>query len=514
MELSSNKFSLKEKYGHEENFSKAIAESITFSSLLEKCGAKITEDPSFEKRVDKGHEGHEGRIDIVQPTSAGIVIVEVQYGRSDNNHARRLENYAANYRKPAFVIWVAESFRTEHKNIFQHSKTPVLCARASLSDNNLVLKQASPITWTKQTQSKRVQESNKKCKELMERLFSEKFVEYKSIESFFQDKKSKRHNNLKTVYDEINEPRVKGWDFEGLVESIIDYYFFGLPKKTKYFVLKHSAFLEYKNDLKNKLKEYWEETNKDNDHPYVDYTFLKKSEREKFKKHSHKSRLNKEGEVPIYDGNWDKEMVDLHKEIGYFAHQKYYKDWHPLVKNLWGPRWKEVLKATKKEHLSGFKNKDNSIISYDKKLQNDGDKMMASIFGVDSAIWKSLEYQKQKEACLWYKKNIKIRKKELEQIRYDLDWEYTPEKQKEYEDKISFHELKFSNYINDLLGLDKNSNRIKTTDLNKKESFSKSIQTSKEIIVEEKNNSTKDKQVFRKKIKNFFQKISLRKNRS
>ena len=140
--------------------------------------------------------------------------------------------------------------------------------------------------------------------------------------------------------------------------------------------------------------------------------------------------------------------------------------------------------------------------------------MMASIFGIDSAIWKSLEYQKQKEACLWYKKNIKIRKKELEQIRFDLDWEYTSEKQKEYDEKKSFHELKFSNYIEDLLGLDKVSNHIETTDLDNEESLSKSIQTSKEIIVEEKNNSTKDKQVFRKKIKNFFQKISLRNNRS
>ena len=71
---------LKNKYGHEENLSKAIANSKTLKDLLVKCGSEITEEASFEQKVEKGHQGHMGRIDIVQPTSSGIVIIEVQYG--------------------------------------------------------------------------------------------------------------------------------------------------------------------------------------------------------------------------------------------------------------------------------------------------------------------------------------------------------------------------------------------------------------------------------------------------
>ena len=42
--------------------------------------------------------------------------------------------------------------------------------------------------------SKRVKESNKKCQELMKRLFSKKYVKYKKLESFFQDEGSVRKN--------------------------------------------------------------------------------------------------------------------------------------------------------------------------------------------------------------------------------------------------------------------------------------------------------------------------------
>ena len=119
--------SLSEIYGHEENLSKAIAESDSFEDLLNICGVVPTEKAIFETRVDLGHDDHEGRIDIIQPTTAGVVIVEVQYGTSDNSHARRLQNYATNFRKPAFVVWVAEKFRKDHVALFEQEKTPVLC---------------------------------------------------------------------------------------------------------------------------------------------------------------------------------------------------------------------------------------------------------------------------------------------------------------------------------------------------------------------------------------------------
>lgn len=95
---------LSEIYGHEEKLSRAIAVCESFKELLSICGVLPTEKAIFETRVDLGHDGCKDRIDIIQPTTAGVVIVEVQYGKSDNNHALRLQNYATNFRKPAFVF--------------------------------------------------------------------------------------------------------------------------------------------------------------------------------------------------------------------------------------------------------------------------------------------------------------------------------------------------------------------------------------------------------------------------
>ena len=191
----------------------------------------------------------------------------------------------------------------------------------------MILKQASPITWTKQSQSKRIRKSNKIYLELMNKLFSNKFVEYKKLESFFQDEGRVRKNTSHIHWEHTGKPKVKGWDYEGLVSSIIDYYFFGLPKKIIFFVLKHPAFLEHKNYLKRKLKDYWEETNKDNDHPYLDYTFLSKSEIRSAKKHSHISRLNVEGKEPQLEFE-DEKGLELHRKYNYFDYQKYWYEWH------------------------------------------------------------------------------------------------------------------------------------------------------------------------------------------
>ena len=156
--------SLASIYGHEENLSKAIAKSESFVELLKNCRVVSNEKANFEKRVDSGHYDQEGRIDILQPTTAGIVIVEVQYGTSDSSHAKRLQNYATNFRRPAFIIWVAEKFRKEHVALFEQAKTPVLCARAIQNEDGIQLKKASPINWTKQSQAKRVKEAHKVCR--------------------------------------------------------------------------------------------------------------------------------------------------------------------------------------------------------------------------------------------------------------------------------------------------------------------------------------------------------------
>ena len=269
--------SLSEIYGHEENLSKAIASSESFEELLNTCGVVSTEKAIFETRVDRGHDDHEGRIDILQPTTGGIVIVEVQYGTSDGSHAKRLQNYATNFRKPAFIIWVAEKFRKEHTALFQQAKTPVLCAKVSQSEDGIKVKKASPINWTKQSQAKRVREAHKKCLELMGKLFARREIkrqyyndeiEFLPMQSFMGGpfKKDNTWTRELSSYGAKFNP----WDFEANVQRIIEHYLKGFPKKTHFYLLKHPSFVSTKEAWKDEMACYWMLANIGNDHPYLD----------------------------------------------------------------------------------------------------------------------------------------------------------------------------------------------------------------------------------------------------
>jgi hypothetical protein len=270
-------------YGHEENLSKAIAESGSFEELLNACGVVPTEKAVYEKRVDLGHDDRQGRIDIIQPTTAGVVIVEVQYGTSDSSHARRLQNYATNFRKPAFVIWVAEKFRKEHIALFEQAKTPVLCAKVTCNEGVLTLSRASPIFWTKQSQEKRIKEAHRKCVELMSRLFTGKPSSYCYEKGFipmqqffgqtqYRSVSAKRAGKSKGEYIK-DGPRNKAWDFEANIEAIIQWYLQGLPKKTHFYLLKHPGFRQAKEQWKDEMACYWMLCNMFNDHPYIDAAY-------------------------------------------------------------------------------------------------------------------------------------------------------------------------------------------------------------------------------------------------
>ena len=276
--------SLASIYGHEENLSKAIAKSDSFEELLNTCGVVSTEKAIFETRVDRGHDDHEGRIDILQPTTAGIVIVEVQYGTSDSSHAKRLQNYATNFRRPAFIIWVAEKFRKEHVALFEQAKTPVLCARVIQNEDGIQLKKASPINWTKQSQAKRVKEAHKKCVELMKKLFTGKPSTNRYEKGFipmsrffgaikYQSVSNSRSRLYKDRYKK-KEPRNKPIDFEANIMAIIEWYLQGLPKKTHFYLLKHPSFLQTKELWKDEMACHWMLCNLGNDHPYLDYSYL------------------------------------------------------------------------------------------------------------------------------------------------------------------------------------------------------------------------------------------------
>lgn len=121
---------LKTRFGHEENFSRYLLKSGQFAQLLSRAGFTLAGEGSLEVPVAKGHEGHEGRLDIYQPTTAGVVIGEMQYGTSDSNHRNRFEGYAKSVASPAAIVWVAEKFREKDLDAVAQSKVPVVCVIA------------------------------------------------------------------------------------------------------------------------------------------------------------------------------------------------------------------------------------------------------------------------------------------------------------------------------------------------------------------------------------------------
>lgn len=333
--------SLSDIYGHEENLSKAISASASFEELLNICGVVSTDKSIFETRVDRGHDGREGRIDIIQPTTAGVVIVEVQYGTSDSSHARRLQNYASNFRRPAFVIWIAEEFRKEHIAIFEQAKTPVLCAKVIETEDGLTLRKASPIFWTKQTQAKRVKEAHKKCVELMEKLFSgqpstycyekgfipmQRFFGQTTYTSLSKARKDRYRDRYKGA-----APRNKAWDFEANVEAIIEWYLQGHPKKTQFYLLKHSSFIQAKEQWKDEMACHWMLCNLSNDHPYLDMSY----ETDKLvRRLDHESR----------DGRW-------FWDRSFFAYQRLNSSEDPYCKLF---QLEQLAELIQEEHLSGY----------------------------------------------------------------------------------------------------------------------------------------------------------------
>lgn len=124
---------LQARFGHEENFSRHLLESGQFGQLLSRAGLKLAGEGALEVPVQHGHKGHNGRLDIHQPTTAGVVIGEMQYGTSDSNHRNRFEGYAKNFANPVAIVWIAERFRDKDLAAVALSKVPVVCVQAKLS---------------------------------------------------------------------------------------------------------------------------------------------------------------------------------------------------------------------------------------------------------------------------------------------------------------------------------------------------------------------------------------------
>ena len=159
--------SLKTQFGHEENLSQAIANSKQLSAILGQFEVTLSGAPSFEQKVAKGHDGHNGRIDILFPSTKGQVIVEVQYGAADKYHAARLQNYAQSVANTALVVWVAESFSKAQLNAFKTAKHPVVCVLIKAATVGFTLKTLTAKTNVLPSQARRLNNNRKRLAALL-----------------------------------------------------------------------------------------------------------------------------------------------------------------------------------------------------------------------------------------------------------------------------------------------------------------------------------------------------------
>lgn len=154
---------LSQKFGHEENFSRYLLESGQFEALLCRAGFNVAGKGDLELPVRYGHKGCEGRLDIHQPTTAGVVIGEMQYGVSDSNHRNRFAGYAKSVSNPAAIFWVAEGFRAKDLEAVSASKVPVICVQAKLVAGEVRLTAIGGARLSAQSLDRRVKKQNEEA---------------------------------------------------------------------------------------------------------------------------------------------------------------------------------------------------------------------------------------------------------------------------------------------------------------------------------------------------------------
>lgn len=159
--------SLRERFGHEEQLSAALAASEELAAILADYG--VTTDGTFhlEVPVKKGHDGHKGRVDVILGSNRGPVIVETQYGRADRYHAARLQNYASSVPNAALVVWVAESFDKKALDEFKLAKWPVSCVSVAIAEEGFALTKLTGNDHVKKSQAKRIAANRKKLETLL-----------------------------------------------------------------------------------------------------------------------------------------------------------------------------------------------------------------------------------------------------------------------------------------------------------------------------------------------------------
>lgn len=266
-------------FGHEENLSKTIAADGHLKHLLQQLDIEILKGVELEKPVNKGHEDHQGRLDIYQPSSVGDVIVEVQYGRADYHHADRLQNYASNFTSTALVVWVAESFSHDSLHRFKRAKTPVYCVKASLKNGKLVLTPRTSKAEVLNNQEIRIRRAKKKTEELIAVLLKVQKFRFFEDEDWLQltpESTGGFGSSLEYCLRGYVEHQLKNYprktrqflwtspEFQNLKESLMDEIAIQALNTLKSFdshwndnFLRHSGIFEYTEDEHQKRRDEW-----------------------------------------------------------------------------------------------------------------------------------------------------------------------------------------------------------------------------------------------------------------
>lgn len=104
-----------------------------FRNLVKTYGFRSFRLSKREQHVNEGGLNRtRGRLDLVYTTDVGKVVVEVQRGKSNNDHYERFAGYLSNFADGECVglIWVAEEFTDMHIYMCQTSDNPIFPVEA------------------------------------------------------------------------------------------------------------------------------------------------------------------------------------------------------------------------------------------------------------------------------------------------------------------------------------------------------------------------------------------------
>jgi len=110
-----------------------ITRKAGFRNLVKSYGFQSLRLSKREQHVQEGGLNRtRGRLDLVYTTDVGKVVVEVQRGKSNNDHYERFAGYLSNFAEGECIglVWVAEEFTDMHIYMCQTSDNPIFPVEA------------------------------------------------------------------------------------------------------------------------------------------------------------------------------------------------------------------------------------------------------------------------------------------------------------------------------------------------------------------------------------------------